>query len=207
MVPIVYSFRRCPYAMRARFSLLYCNLAYEHREILLKAKPASLLAVSPKGTVPVLLASDIDTGVIDESIDIMRWVYRTQGIATGCSDECDALIAKNDQHFKYWLDRYKYADRYPEFTLEHSRANAACFIQTLEDRLAQYDFLSGDAMGFLDFAVMPFVRQFAAVDSPWFEAQPWPRTQRWLAGLCRSELFERVMTKYPTWKPKDKAHD
>ncbi|WP_053980746.1 glutathione S-transferase [Marinagarivorans algicola] len=207
MVPILYSFRRCPYAMRARLSLLHCNMPYEHREILLKAKPAALLAASPKGTVPVLLTHDADTGVIDESIDIMRWVYCQQGIATMCGQACEALITRNDQEFKYWLDRYKYAERHPELTLEQSRAKAVCFIEALEARLAQNDFLSGDVEGFVDYAIMPFVRQFAAVDSVWFDAQHWPRTQYWLARLCASTLFERVMTKHPLWKPEDTVND
>lgn len=205
MLPVLYSFRRCPYAMRARFALLYCDVTYEHREILLKKKPQCLLEASPKGTVPVLLLTTPRKAIVDESIDIMIWAYQQKSVDLEKLniDKKASLVIKNDGHFKYWLDCYKYADRHPKLVMEDSRAKAAVFVNELELRLQQTPYLSGQQKGFLDFAIMPFVRQFAAVDSAWFSAQYWTKTQSWLAKMCASDLFERVMAKYSVWQPEE----
>ena len=205
MLPVLYSFRRCPYAMRARFALLYCDVDYEHREILLKNKPRCLLEASPKGTVPVLLLTTPRKAVVDESIDIMIWAYQQKGVGLEKLniDKKTGLVAKNDEYFKYWLDCYKYADRHHSLVMEDSRAKAAVFVDELEACLHQTSYLSGQQKGFLDFAIMPFVRQFAGVDDAWFSEQCWPKTQRWLAKMCASPLFEQVMTKYSVWQPEE----
>lgn len=201
MQAVLYSFRRCPYAMRARFALLHCGIDYEHREILLKSKPASLLEASPKGTVPVLLDGH---RVIEQSLDIMVWAY---GLADKPKQESKALqelIAQNDGFFKTWLDRYKYADRHTEFTYEYAQTQASTFVARIESVLGANGYLAtpeskSSNASFSDFAIMPFVRQFAGVDAKWFAAQPWPKTQHWLATMIASDLFQRVMHKYRLW--------
>ncbi|WP_428685794.1 glutathione S-transferase [Sphingopyxis sp.] len=195
-LPILYSFRRCPYAMRARMALIASCLAYEHREILLRDKPASMLAVSPKGTVPVLILAG--GRVIDESLDIMRWAL-DQSDPEGWLAGADlALIADYDGAFKHHLDRYKYAVRYGDDPLVH-RAAAAAMLSQLDAQLAVLDFLGGAVRGISDIAIFPFVRQFAGVDPFWFQLQRLPNVQRWLAGIAGSELFERAMVRRALW--------
>lgn len=195
-LPILYSFRRCPYAMRARMALIASGLAYEHREILLRDKPASMLAVSPKGTVPVLILAG--GRVIDESLDIMRWALGQSDPEGWLAGADPALIADYDGAFKHHLDRYKYAVRYGDDPLVH-RAAAAAKLSDLDAQLAVRDFLGGAARGFADAAIFPFVRQFAGVDPAWFHLQALPNVQRWLAGMVASELFERAMVRRALW--------
>ncbi|MGH8335312.1 MAG: glutathione S-transferase [Gammaproteobacteria bacterium] len=200
-MPILYSFRRCPYAMRARMAVAVSGVHVELREVVLRDKPLEMLAVSPKGTVPVLVLSD--GRVLEESLDIMRWVL-------GISDpECwltrvdDALIAANDGPFKQALDRYKYPHRHdlPD-GLKHRDAGLA-HLAGLNERLASSAFLDGDRCGFTDIALFPFVRQFAATDQTWFGSHPLPALQRWLSILPQSALFAQIMTRYPQWKTGD----
>lgn len=192
---LLYSFRRCPYAMRARLALRYSGVCVRIIEVSLKAKPAEMLALSPKGTVPVL---SVNGEVIDESLAIMQWAlaqhdpdnWRLQG-----DPSVLALIDENDQGFKYHLDRYKYAERYPEHPMEHYRAEGEVFLQKLEGLLADRAYLLAHHPSLADMALAPFVRQFAHVDRDWFARAPYPRLQRWLEAFLQSPLFIGVMAK------------
>ena len=197
-LPILYSYRRCPYAMRARMALSYAGIAVEIREVSLKEKPAHLLQVSPKGTVPVLV---LQSGqVIEQSLDIMYWALQ-QHDADGWlrEDPQQQLIAENDGSFKQSLDRYKYAIRFPEHSAEYYRQQGELFLEKLEQRLQQNAFLLGNTISVTDIAIFPFIRQFAAVDSAWFEAATYTRLKSWLQHLVESALFESVMAKYPSY--------
>lgn len=196
--PVLYSFRRCPYAMRARMALSVSGAAYEHREVVLRDKPAEMLEASPKGTVPVLVAPD--GAVLEESLDIMRWALGESDPEGWLTRTDEALLAANDGPFKHHLDRYKYATRYEDVDPEEHRAAAFAILQTLEERLRQSAFLCGDQRGFADIAIFPFIRQFANADRAWFDAQDLPNLQAWLEGLVTSELFHGVMRKHPQWK-------
>lgn len=200
--PVLYSFRRCPYAMRARLALLVSGLDYEHREVLLRDKPAAMLAASPKGTVPVLVLAD--GAVIDESIDIMRWALGRSDPENWRAGDDAALIGLFDGAFKHHLDRYKYAARHDADPLEH-RAAALVMLEDLNARLAGQAFLRGAVRGFGDMALFPFVRQFAGVDPAWFDAQPIARVQAWLAELVGSDLFARAMVKIAPWREDDRS--
>ena len=200
MLPILYSYRRCPYAMRARMALSYAGIPVEIREISLKQKPAHMLQVSPKGTVPVLVLPDGQ--VIEQSLEIMHWALQqhdADGWLSADPQHAALLIAENDGAFKQHLDRYKYAIRFPEYSAEHYRAQGALFLAKLEQRLQQSAFLLGDAISLADIAIFPFIRQFAAVDHDWFESTGYIKLQSWLQHLVESALFERVMVKYPDY--------
>lgn len=188
--PILYSFRRCPYAMRARMALLVSGIACEIREVMLRRKPPDLLTASPKATVPVLVLPD--GTVIDQSIDIMRWALRRNDPENWLAGDDKDLIETNDGAFKHHLDRYKYAVRHDSDPIEH-RAAALAILDELERRLKGSAYLCGDRRTLVDIAIMPFVRQFAETDRGWFDAQSLPCVQRWLAGLRASSLFEAVM--------------
>ncbi|MHA4979437.1 glutathione S-transferase [Pseudomonas extremorientalis] len=193
---LLYSFRRCPYAMRARLALRYSGVPVQIIEVSLKAKPAEMLALSPKGTVPVL---SVDGRVIEESLEIMQWALAQHDpddwLLQG-DPAVLALIAENDQGFKYHLDRYKYADRYPEYPMEHYRAEGEVFLQKLEGLLTERAYLLARYPSLADMALAPFVRQFAHVDREWFASAPYPRLQRWLEQFLQSPLFVAVMAKH-----------
>ena len=202
-LPVLYSFRRCPYAIRARSALAVSGVGYELREVSLKNKPAEMLAASPKATVPVLVLPGGQ--VIDESLDIMRWALTKNdpdGWLSPALDDMLALIADNDGKFKHALDRYKYPNRYPlesdsdekAFALAQ-RLEAASWLQTVESRLSQ-GWLRGAQLSLADMAILPFVRQFAHTDATWFAAQPWPQLQAWLANFEASAMFKNVMAKH-----------
>lgn len=195
-IPILYSFRRCPYAMRARMALLASGTVYTHREVLLRDKPASLLTASPKGTVPVLVLTD--GAVVDESIDIMRWALAQNDPEDWlpCADE--ALVADYDGAFKHHLDRYKYAARYESDPLAH-RAAGLAMLAELGARLVGQDYLGGTKRRFSDVALFPFVRQFAGVDAAWFAAHAPREIREWLAMLVTSGLFKRAMVRFAPW--------
>jgi glutathione S-transferase len=194
--PVLYSFRRCPYAMRARMALLVSGTIYTHREVLLRNKPAAMLAASAKGTVPVLVL--MDGAVVDESIDIMHWALSQHDPEDWRPRADAALVAKFDGAFKHHLDRYKYAARYDADPLTH-RAAGLELLAELDERLKEREYLDGDTRGFSDFALFPFVRQFAGVDEHWFAAQTPTRVRQWLAILVASELFERAMVTIAPW--------
>ncbi|SFR96872.1 glutathione S-transferase [Sphingomonas jatrophae] len=196
--PILYSFRRCPYAMRARLAVAVAGLRCELREVVLRAKPAAMLAASPKGTVPVLL---LPTGaVIDESLDIMRYALMRHDPEGWLERDDAALISANDAGFKSDLDRYKYPERHGGDPLEH-RARGLAFLRRLDERLSGSAQLCGARRGLADAAIMPFVRQFAAVDATWFKAQPLPHLHRWLSGHLASDLFASIMQREMPWSP------
>ena len=191
----LYSFRRCPYAMRARMALRYCGVPVEIIEVSLKAKPAEMLAISPKGTVPVL---DANGRVIDESLEIMRWALAQNDpqdwLLSGDARVAE-LIEANDQVFKVHLNRYKYAERYPEQPMEVYRAEGEMFLRRLEELLEGRDYLLTDHPSLADIALLPFVRQFAHVDREWFAQTPYVRLQAWLQRFLESELFTSIMKK------------
>jgi len=198
--PVLYSFRRCPYAMRARLAVAISGARCELREVKLSAKPAAMLAASAKGTVPVLVLPE--GTVIDQSIDIMRWAL-TRRDPEGWLDRDDAaLIALNDGPFKYHLDRAKYPQRFSFDGVDH-RAQGLEFLRQLESRLVKSAQLCGNARGIADAAIVPFVRQFAAIDPAWFDAQPLPHLKIWLAAHLASGLFEAIMVRVPRWSPGD----
>jgi len=203
----LYSFRRCPYAMRARLGILFSGLQVELREVTLKNKPAQMLAISPKGTVPVLRLAD--GAVIDESRDIMVWALEQQDphglLDATILDQANALIEKNDNEFKYWLDRYKYADRHVEMTQTEYRQRGEAFLQGLEALLERSAYLLGDEPSIADIGVMPFVRQFAHVDRDVFSQLPYPNLQRWLQGWLEHPLFLQTMIKVPVWQEGDEV--
>lgn len=199
-LPILYSFRRCPYAMRARLALLASGMVCEIREVKLAAKPAEMIAASPKATVPVLVLAD--GTVIDESLDIMRWALGRNDPEDWLSRDDGALIAANDGPFKHHLDRYKYPERHASDPIEH-RAAGAAMLARLEERLTSNPNLCGEAMGITDAAIMPFVRQFAQTDRAWFDAQPLPKVQSWLERHTTSASFARAMVRLAPWRAGD----
>ena len=192
---LLYSFRRCPYAMRARLALRYSGMPVHIIEVSLKAKPAEMLALSPKGTVPVLC---VGGRVIEESLEIMQWALAQHDpddwLLQG-DPRVQALIAENDQVFKHHLNRYKYAERYPEQPMEHYRAEGEVFLHKLEALLASNDYLLAEHLSLADMALAPFVRQFAHVDREWFAQTPYKRLQHWLQRFLESPLFVAVMAK------------
>jgi len=204
-LPILYSFRRCPYAIRARWALHLCGLSVELREVLLRDKPPCLAGYSAKATVPVLVLAD--GSVIDESIDIIHWalsVADPRGLLHPLSDkDCEQarrLIAQNDYEFKPLLDRYKYADRYPQQSQLEYRQQAEFFLVLLEERLQRSEYLLGARLSLADVAMLSFIRQFAAVDKIWFGQSPYPALRRWLQCGLASESFVAVMAKVPRWQ-------
>lgn len=201
--PILYSYRRCPYAMRARMALSYAGIQVEIREIALREKPAHMLAVSPKGTVPVLVLASNE--VLEQSLDIMDWALQQSDVdewiiqdQAGQKLTAD-LIVTNDGAFKKSLDKYKYAIRFPENPPEIYRAQGEEFLQRLEILLQQNTYLCRNTISKADVAIFPFVRQFSMVDENWFESADYPSLKAWLNGLLNSQLFLGVMQKYPVW--------
>ena len=210
-LPLLYSFRRCPYAMRARLGILFAELQVELREIILENKPAEMLIISPKGTVPVLQIFDttMEGAVIEESREIMVWALEQQDpqrlLNANTLHEANILIDKNDNEFKYWLDRYKYADRYLEMTQTEYRRRGEDFLQVLEVLLTKNPYLLGSHVTIADIAIMPFVRQFAHVNRNVFYNLPYPNLQHWLTGWLEHPLFLQVMTKFEPWQEGDEV--
>ncbi|MGS0741505.1 glutathione S-transferase [Glaciimonas sp. GG7] len=200
-LPTLYTFRRCPYAIRARLAVKMSGVAVNMVEVSLRNKPQAMLDCSTKGTVPVLQLQD--GTVIAESLDIMQWALAINDPQqwldgrAALSPEAAALIAQNDGPFKQHLDRYKYAERFPEFPAHYYREQGGVFLAVLNDRLASQAFLMGETISFADIAIVPFIRQFAHVDKAWFYASPSPHPHviRWLDGLLGSSLFLSVMEK------------
>lgn len=201
-LPCLYSFRRCPYAMRARLGLLFAEQQVELREVVLKNKPPQMLDISPKGTVPVLQLTD--GTVIEQSREIMLWALEQNDpenlLDKTVLNEANALIDQNDNEFKYWLDRYKYADRHLEMTQEEYRQKGEVFLQRLDALLSKNSYLLGANIGVADIGIMPFVRQFAHVDREAFYGLPYPNLQRWLQDWLQHPFFLQVMTKFKPWE-------
>lgn len=207
----LYSFRRCPYAMRARLGIVFSELRVELREIVLKNKPAQMLAISPKGTVPVLELVETDGSsrrVIEESRDILQWAleqHDPQAVLDVEPASAQALIEQNDNEFKHWLDRYKYSDRYPELSQLEYRERGELFLQVLETLLAKHRYLLGNTISSADIGIMPFVRQFAHVDQEVFYQLPYPHLQQWLRDWLQHLAFQQVMVKFQAWQEGDQA--
>lgn len=195
--------------MRARLGLVFAGLQVELREIVLKNKPAQMLAISPKGTVPVLelVAGDgAKGGVIEESREILEWALQQndpQGLLNTDLVSASALIERNDHEFKHWLDRYKYADRHPERSQLEYRQQGEVFLQALEHLLTSNTYLLGDRISIADIGIMPFVRQFAHVDREVFYSLPYPNLQQWLKDWLDHPAFQQVMVKYQPWQEDD----
>ena len=200
-LPILYTFRRCPYAIRARMAILYSGVTVEIREVVLRDKPRSMLEYSAKGTVPVLILSS--GKVIDESWDVMNWALSQGDPEDWKTSHDNNLIEENDSVFKQYLDQYKYADRHPEHPAEYYRDQCEEFLQKLERKLSDQNFLKGDRITDTDIAIFPFIRQFAFVDRAWFDQSSYPHIQEWLNYFLESDLFLNVMIKYSPWKPED----
>ena len=200
---MLYSFRRCPYAMRARMALFYAGQPCLLREVVLRDKPDEMLAASPKATVPVVVLND--GTVIDESLDIMYWALAKNDpddwLANG--DATSRLITESDGPFKHHLDRYKYGSRYEADKALHHRVQGEVFLGKLDALLTKTPCLTGPNINLADIAIFPFIRQFANTDRQWFDGLNMPSLQGWLAGNLTSDLFLRVMKKYPQWKTGD----
>ena len=203
--------------MRARMALTIAGVSCRLWEIVLRDKPDEMLALSPKGTVPVLQLAD--GAVLDESLEVMAWALGgsdPEGWMTpdaGDRDEMLALIAENDGPFKHHLDRYKYSTRYEDADPSEHRAAGEAFLKTFNDRISQYadddgagGYLFGRRRALADIAIFPFVRQFRIADPDWFDATPYGPLRVWLEGLTGSELFASVMSKYPLWKQSGEEH-
>lgn len=205
-LPILYSFRRCPYAMRARLALLVSRQQVELREIVLRDKAPEFLQTSPSATVPCLEAAG---SVIDESLDIMMWALQRSDPdrwlepENGSSAEMLALIRDCDGPFKIHLDRYKYDTRYADADKTTERAAAARFLMTLEGRLRETAYLFGSRPCLADFAILPFVRQFANADRAWFDGEPWPILKAWLERFETGPEFTAIMPKFAKWQAGD----
>lgn len=197
--PLLYSFRRCPYAIRARMALWSAGIKVDLHEVSFRNKPKHMLEVSPKGTVPVLCTGDL---VLEESLDIMLWSLPQndpEGWYQPLSDEQKtaglALINENDFGFKPWLDKYKYADRHPEHTQEYYRQQGEQFLTKLETLLEENGYLLGPELSFADIGIFPFIRQFSMVDTTWFEQCSCPLVRNWLEQILALPLFAQVMSK------------
>jgi glutathione S-transferase len=192
-LPILYSFRRCPYAIRARMALKYSGIALEIREVILRNKPPEMLNYSSKGTVPVLILTNGE--VIDESLNIMLWAISQHDPNNWQSEEFKQLIDENDNVFKQHLDQYKYSVKHPEHSKEYYRQQGEVFLQQLEQRLGKHKYLLCDQMTIADVAIFPFIRQYAHVDKQWFDQTPYQRLQTWLNEFLQSDLFNAIMKK------------
>ena len=184
-LPILYSFRRCPYAMRARMAIVRTNFEVEHREVILRDRPEHMMEISPKGTVPVMLLSD--GTVIEESLEIMEYVQSWE-----LSPKEREWVNRNDDEFKFHLDRYKYPNRYEDVDKIEHREAASKFIRDLDSDIPK---------GNLSDAIFPFIRQFANHDREWFDSQDWNNVHSWLEENLCSEEFKVCMTKHSQWKP------
>lgn len=203
--PVLYSFRRCPYAMRARLALLASGQVCELREVVLARKPAALLEASAKGTVPVLVLPDGQ--VVAQSLDIVLWALRRNDprhwlpASDVALTEAIQLVAQCDGEFKFHLDRYKYPNRFDQDGTTLHREQGAEFLKQLNLRLTAHRHLLGESESLADVAIVPFVRQFAHTDPAWFASQPWPALVSWLGTFENSPIYQQVMTKYPPWQP------
>lgn len=206
-LPVLYSFRRCPYAMRARLALEVSKQTCALREVVLRNKPPEMIDASPKATVPVLVLPDGQ--VLEESYEIMNWALAKNDPENwlapeiGAPREMNALVAENDGSFKHHLDRYKYPDRYENVDAKEHRAGGTEFLRSLDRRLAGQRFLFGNRLSLADAAIVPFVRQFANTDRAWFDGLDFNFLHGWLGTLLESDLFAAIMKKYPAWATGD----
>jgi len=208
-LPVLYSFRRCPYAMRARLAIAVSGQRCELREIVLRDKAPEFLEASPKGTVPVLVLQG--GTVLEESLDLMDWALSMNDPEGWLRPEASSveamrvLVERCEQEFKPRLDRYKYPNRYEGISPVEERGLAIGFLLELEGILATNACLFGEQVTFGDMAIAPFVRQFANVDRAWFDSQNWPHLLSWLETFLQSERFASIMRKYPKWQAGDEV--
>lgn len=205
-LPVLYSFRRCPYAMRARLAIWVSTQPCVLREVVLRDKPPAMLDLSPKGTVPVLELPDGQ--VIEQSLEIMQWALAQndpENWLAGDVEETAHLINQNDGPFKAALDRYKYETRYENVDAQVERQKCEIVLQDLEQRLKVNGFLCGPNPTLADYAILPFIRQFAHVDLDWFNATSYTHLQQWLTAFKDGALFKSIMKKYPQWHDGDKV--
>mgnify|MGYP002029976967 FL=1 len=202
-LPVLYSFRRCPYAMRARMALILTSHTCELREILLTDKPDSMLEISPKGTVPVLQLED---RIIDESMDVIKWAFKTgsEKMHILSEDEeamSDSLIQLFDSKFKYNLDRYKYSSRYQSLKEEHQE-KCLEILNNLEQKIFNQPWIFGKLVSLLDISILPFIRQCNIANPAWFKSQKFKRVISLLEHFESSELFNKAMEEFELWDPK-----
>ena len=196
--PYLFSYRRCPYAMRARMALVESKIEFDVYEISLRNKPQEMLSISPKGTVPVLRVNEL---VLDESLEIMKWAYKNSKskqfnvLESDKQTTANKLIEINDGKFKDFLDCYKYFERYPNKSKQEHRENCYFFLDILEKRLKDTLFLINDERTFADISIFPFIRQFMNVDKGWFDESDYIKIKKWLTLLVESDLFKKIMVK------------
>jgi glutathione S-transferase len=215
-LPVLYSLRNCPYAMRARIAIYRSKQAVELRDVVLTDKPPEMIAASAKATVPILVLAP--SKVIEESVDVMLWalaesdpynLLRTKAVNSrvGSSeiesstklDDILSLVYLFDHEFKPSLEAYKCAKRYHESNLQECRQACEVYIQNLEQRLSSHDFLIDEKESMADIALLPFIRQFAKVERQWYLQSSYPKVKRWLNQYLQSAMFNKVMAKYPLW--------
>lgn len=205
--PVLYSFRRCPYCMRAHMALKKSGIKVELREVKLSDMPEEATTISPKATVPILVLPD--GSFIDESLDIVKWALEQNDPDKWLGEnkehllDTEMLVETNDFSFKEDLDHYKYADRHPEQTELEYRQACEEFIEELEEMLTENNYLLSDQLTAADISVFSFVRQFSMVDKDWFDQAPYPKVQRWLDEIVSSEFFQSVFQKHALWQRGD----
>ena len=206
-LPILYSFRRCPYAMRARMAIHISGQRCELREVLLRDKPPSMLEYSAKGTVPVLILQD--GKVIDESLDVIDWALNLNDPddwqRSKDNEKTKELIKINDGEFKYHLDRYKYSKRYDNEDPELHRKKCLKFIESINNELNNSEYIFDDNISYADIVLLPFIRQFRIADIEWFDSLPYDNLKKWLSSFLGSSLLNSIMKKYDLWKEGDKS--
>ena len=206
-LPILYSFRRCPYAMRARMAIHISGQRCELREVLLRDKPPSMLEYSAKGTVPVLILQD--GKVIDESLDVIDWALKLNDpdnwLRSNQSEKSSELIHTNDNEFKHHLDRYKYSKRYDNEDPEFHRKECLKFIESINNELNNSEYIFDDNISYADIVLLPFIRQFRIADIEWFDSLPYDNLKKWLSSFLGSSLLNSIMKKYDLWKEGDKS--
>ena len=206
-LPILYSFRRCPYAMRARMAIHISGQRCELREVLLRDKPPSMLEYSAKGSVPVLILQD--GKVIDESLDVIDWALNLNDPddwqRSKDKEKTKELIKINDGEFKYHLDRYKYSKRYDNEDPEFHRKKCLKFIESINNELNNSKYIFDDNISYADIVLLPFIRQFRIADIEWFDSLPYDNLKKWLSSFLNSSLLNSIMKKYDLWKEGDKS--
>ena len=206
-LPILYSFRRCPYAMRARMAIHISSQKCEIREVLLRDKPPSMLEYSSKGTVPVLVLQSGE--VIDESLDVIDWALNLNDPdnwqRSKNNEKTKELIKINDGEFKYHLDRYKYSKRYDNEDPEFHRKKCLSFIEKVNSELQNSKYIFDDEISYIDISLLPFIRQFRIADNEWFDELPYENVKSWLSNFLNSELLKSIMSKYDLWKEGDEV--
>ena len=206
-LPILYSFRRCPYAMRARMAIHISSQKCEIREVLLRDKPPSMLEYSSKGTVPVLVLQSGE--VIDESLDVIDWALNLNDPdnwqRSKDNENTKELIKINDGEFKHHLDRYKYSKRYDNEDPEFHRKKCLSFIEKVNSELQNSKYIFDDAISYIDISLLPFIRQFRIADNEWFDELPFENVKSWLSNFLNSELLKSIMYKYDLWNEGDEV--